>query len=98
KRRREAEQAAARAAYLDRLASREEEVWDQIGHLIAATRPKEYDHAVRLLLDLRDLAMRDKREADFRFGLRIVREEHANKPSLQRRLTEAGLPDDREPS
>jgi len=98
KRRREAEQAAARAAYLDRLASREEEVWDQIGHLIAATRPKEYDLAVRLLLDLRDLAMRDKREADFRFGLRMVREEHANKPSLQRRLNEAGLPDDREPN
>ena len=42
--------------------------------------------------------MRDNRGADFKFGLRTIREEHANKPSLQRRLNEAGLPDDREPS
>lgn len=98
KRRREAEQAAARATYLDRLATQEEKAWDQIGDLIAPKRPNDYDRAVQLLLDLRDLAARDKREADFRFGLRVVREEHSNKPSLQRRLNEAGLPDDREPS
>jgi hypothetical protein len=98
KRRREAEQAAARAAYLDRLATREEKAWDQIGDLIATKRQNDYDLAVRLLVDLRDLAMRDKREADFRFGLRTIRDEHANKPSLQRRLNEAGLPDDRQPS
>lgn len=97
-RKREAEQAAARTAYLDRLAAQEEKAWDQIGDLIATKRPNDYDRAVRLLVDLRDLAMRDKREADFRFGLRPIREEHANKHSLQRRLSEAGLPDDREPS
>ena len=98
KQQREAEQAAARAAYLVRLASREEEAWDQVGDLIATTRPNDYERAIQLLVDLRDLAMRDKREADFRLGLRTIREEHANKPSLQRRLNEAGLPDDREPS
>jgi hypothetical protein len=73
----------------------EEKAWDQVGDLIATKRPNDYDRAVQLLLDPRDLAARDKREADFRFGLRMVREEHANKPSLQRRLNEAGLPDDR---
>ncbi len=98
KRRREAEQAAARAAYLDRLAAREEKAWDQIGDLIATKRPNDYDRAVQLLVDLQDLAIRDNREADFKFGLRTIREEHANKPSLQRRLNDAGLPDDREPS
>jgi hypothetical protein len=44
------------------------------------------------------LAIRDKREADFRFGLRTVREENAGKPSLQRRLNEAGLADERVPN
>jgi len=95
---REAKQAAARTGYLDRLVLQEEKAWDQIGDLIATKRPNDYDRAVQLLLDLRDLAMRDKREADFRFGLRTIREENANKPSLQRRLSEAGLPNDREPS
>jgi hypothetical protein len=42
--------------------------------------------------------VRDKREADFRFGLRTIREEHAGKSSLQLRLNKAGLPDDRESS
>jgi hypothetical protein len=63
RRRREAEQAAARAAYLDRLAGREEETWDKIGQLVATTRPNDYDRAVQLLIDLRDLAIRDKRES-----------------------------------
>jgi hypothetical protein len=95
RRRQEAEQAAARAAYLDRLARREEETWDKIGELIATKRPNDYDRATQLLIDLRDLATRDKREADFRFGFRTVREEHASKPSLQRRLSEAGFADER---
>ena len=98
RRRQEAERAAARAAYLDRLARREEETWDKIGELIATTRPNDYDRAVQLLIDLRDLAIRDKRESDFRFGLRTVREENASKPSLQRRLNEAGLADERAPN
>ena len=95
RRRQEAAQAAARAAYLDRLAGREDDTWDKIGEFIATKRPNDYDRAIQLLIDLRDLATRDKREADFRFGLRTVREEHASKPSLQRRLNEAGLPDER---
>jgi hypothetical protein len=98
RRRKEAEQAAARAAYLDRLAARVEETWDEVGDLVATKRPNDYDRAVPLLVDLRDLAVRDKRECDFRLGLRTIREEHATKPSFQRRLNEAGLHDDHEPS
>jgi len=98
RRRQEAEQAVARAAYLDRLAGQEEKTWDKIEELIATKRPTDYDRAIQLLIDLRDLATRDKREADFRFGLRTVREENASKPSLQRRLNEAGLADERAPS
>jgi hypothetical protein len=80
-RRQEAEQAAARAHYLDRLAGQEEKTWDKIGELIATKRPNDYDRAIQLLIDLRDVATRDKREADFRFGLRTVREEHAKNPA-----------------
>jgi hypothetical protein len=58
----------------------------------------DYDRAIQLLIDLRDLATRDKRENDFRFGLGTVREENASKPSLQRRLNEAGFADERAPS
>jgi hypothetical protein len=54
--------------------------------------------AVQQVLDLRDLAIRDKREADFRFCFCTIREAHASKSRLRRRLNEAGLPDDREQS
>ena len=93
--RKEAEQAAARAAQLDRLAEREDKAWDEIGELIATKRPNDYDRAVQILVDLRDLAARDKSQSEYRIALRTVREENINKPSLQRRLNAAGLPDDR---
>jgi len=95
RRRKEAEQAAARAAHLDHLAEREDKAWDETGELIATKRPNDYDRAVQLLVDLRDLAARDKSQSEFRIALRIVRGDHVNKPSLQRRLDAAGLPDDR---
>lgn len=94
KRREEVKHAAERAKYLERLSGRAEETWDRVGELIATRRPKDYDRAVQLLVDLRDLAIRDKCKTDFEFGLKVIREEHANKPSFQDRLTKGGLTDD----
>jgi hypothetical protein len=53
-------------------------------------QPKSYDQAVALLVDLRDLAVRDK---DGAFGIRLEarREAQAKKPSFIQRLAKAGL-------
>jgi len=83
--------ALARKKHLDSLAGRESELWEQIEALIRATQPKEYDQAVRLLVDLRDLASRDGTTDDFLAALRQLRERHNRKPSLLRRLVKAGL-------
>jgi len=91
KARREREAALAREQYLERLAGRESELWNGIDTLIATKQPKNYDQAVKLLVDLRDLAARKKGGGDF--GLRItrLRQEHARKPSFIDRLDRAGL-------
>lgn len=87
----EREAAEARARYLDRLAGSEEATWRTIETLIQTKQPNKYDTAISLLADLRDLAARDKREADFRATLGDLRNAHAAKPSFLRRLLDAGL-------
>jgi hypothetical protein len=90
KARREREAAAARRKHLDTLAGKEPALWRQVEELVATKQPKRYDEAVRLLIDLRDLAAR-KDAADFRRRLEALRAEHARKPTLIERLHEAGL-------
>jgi hypothetical protein len=89
--RREREAAIARAAYLDRLAGREEELWRQASSLIAAMKPKEYDQAVQLLTDLRDLGERGHQAGDFAARLGSLREEYAKRRGLIDRMNKAGL-------
>jgi hypothetical protein len=89
--RKEREAAAARTRYLDQLAGSEESTWRKIERLIQTKQPNKYDIAVNLLVDLRDLAARSKREADFQAALGKLRDSHAAKPSLLRRLLDAGL-------
>jgi hypothetical protein len=89
--RQEREQALARARHLDALEGREEELWHQAQALIETKRPKEYDQAVELLKDLRDLSAR--RSGGDLFATRIsrLRERYAKRPSLIERLDRAGL-------
>jgi hypothetical protein len=89
--RREREQAAARARYLDGLAGREPELWQRVDALIEMKRPAEYDQAVRLLKDLHDLGARSGQGTAFEARLSQLRERHARKPSLLSRLDQAGL-------
>jgi hypothetical protein len=56
--RRDRELAEARTQYLDELARREPASWLEVEQLIATKRPKDYDRAVALLVDLRELAVR----------------------------------------
>ena len=85
------QQQAARRAYLEGLTGREDSFRDKISTLIATVQQSSYDNAVRFLVDLRDAAaLRGDAEA---FGeyLSGLRNKHARKPSLIRRLDKAGL-------
>ena len=90
--RQERERAAARATYLDGLVGREEGLWRQIEALVETKRPQDYDHAVRLLVDLRDVGVRRHGDpATFGSRLGSLRGRYARRPSFIERLDRAGL-------
>ncbi|MEU4777332.1 hypothetical protein [Micromonospora sp. NPDC023633] len=89
--RRERSAAAARQRHLDTLASDQPAAWQRVDTSIATKKPREYDAAVQLLIDLRDLAERDGDSTSFRNRLAELRAVHARKPSLLERLNLAGL-------
>jgi hypothetical protein len=89
--RRERSAAVVRQRHLDALAVDQPAAWRRMDELIATKRPREYDTAVQLLVDLRDLAERDGDTAAFRRRLTELRTLHARKPSLLERLDLAAL-------
>jgi uncharacterized Zn finger protein len=89
--RREQEAAAARERHLASLAKREPDAWREVDTLIATKRPRDYEAAVRLLKDLADLGQRRGRQTEVRDRLARLRQEHARKPTLLKRLKAAGL-------
>jgi FtsZ-interacting cell division protein YlmF len=89
KAKREREQAAARAKYLRSLVGQEKEIWEHVGALIQTKQPKNYDQAVSLLVDLRDLALQGGREGEFNSALAQLRAVHSAKSSFLRRLEKA---------
>src|SRR5207244_1261999 len=76
------EKAKARAKALDDLARREPAAWREVDDLIATKRPNDYDRAVTLLVDLRELAERSGRRADAEERIRDLRLRHKSKSSL----------------
>ncbi len=91
--RRRREQVEARSRHLDTLAGREKELWRQVEEAIATRQPKEYDQAVKLLEDLRDLGQRGGSGEDVARRIRKLREQHRNKRTLIQRMDKAGLPE-----
>lgn len=91
KARREREAAILRAKHLDKIAGREPELWNEVENLISTKQPKNYDSAVELLVDLRDLAARKGKTDDFRSRIEAIHMAHARKPSLIERLRKAGF-------
>ena len=85
------EVAKARESYLDGLAKRVDGAWREAEGMVESKKPTEYDRAVRLVTDLRDLADRDGEIDEFRGRLRTLRDRHAKKVSFMGRLDEAGL-------
>jgi len=88
--RREREAAIAREKHLDSLVGREAKLWTEVDGLVATKQPKNYDQAVKILVDLRDLAARGK-NGDFGLRIEALRQAQAKKPSLIERLRKAGL-------
>ena len=76
---------------MNTLAAREESAWVEVERLIAAKRPNDYDRAVLLLVDLRDVAAGSGRGGLFEQPFPSTAARHAAKPSFMLRLREAGL-------
>lgn len=91
KARREREEALARAKHLDDLAQREGEAWREVEELIGVRRQKEYDQAVTLVTDLREVAAMAGNERQAEARIRQLCERHARKATLLERLRKAGL-------
>ncbi|HBN07794.1 MAG TPA: hypothetical protein DD435_03785 [Cyanobacteria bacterium UBA8530] len=86
----EREALSNRAKYLDGISGREPKLWAEMGSLIDTKLPKNYDQAVKLLVDLRDLDARTK-GGDFQERLIALRSLHARKPSFIDRVAKARL-------
>lgn len=89
--REERKAAEARARYLDKLAGREDMIWERVEANIRTTKPKQYELAVGLLSDLRDLSVRSQQEFQFQAALTRLCETHARKPAFIERLRSAGF-------
>lgn len=80
----------AREVFLDSLAGKESRLWAKVKTLVDTTRPGNYDTAVVLLVDLRDLCSR-RGTGEFSKRLVKLKVSYGRKSSLMRRLTKAGL-------
>lgn len=89
--RRAEEAARARDAHLRSMIGHESALWRQVEDHIGRKQPKEYDRAVAILADLRDLAAREAKGAEFSARIGELRDRHASKPSFMERLDKAGL-------
>ena len=89
--RREREAAAARDRHLDALAGEGEQAWQRVHTLIDTKKTREYDTAVELLGELRDLSERDGDPDTFNKRLHLLRQQYAGRPGLLQRLDHAGL-------
>jgi hypothetical protein len=90
KARREHETAIAREKHLDNRRGQELGLWAKVESLIATKQPNNYDEAVRVLVNLRDLGLHTQ-GGDFSRDLEALRQAHARKPSFLLRLEKAGL-------
>jgi hypothetical protein len=89
--RKKQEAAAARAKHLERLQGRELAVWQRVGDLVQTSKPREYDLAIAILADLRDLAALTGQTEEFKSRFSQLRQRFSTRPSFQQRLIKAGF-------
>jgi hypothetical protein len=80
---------ANRARYIDQLGRRESGIWEQVAVHILKRQPNDYAGAVGLLTDLHDLAVRRGKRAQIQMELEKIRQTHAAKENILRRLAKA---------
>jgi hypothetical protein len=78
-------QRIAREKRLNEIMGREEKIWNQIEVLASEKKAKSYDQALDLLVDLRDLAQREK-STDFSAKFDALKQRHSSKSSFIQRL------------
>ena len=83
--------AKVRNVELDQLAQRVDAAWVEADQKISMKQPKQYDLAAKLLIDLRDLAVREKQTPAFKTRLLDLTRRHAKKTMMLDKLTQAGL-------
>lgn len=88
---RERKEKAALEVRLKELAKRQVPAWQKVDALIATKRPTQYDEAVCLLRDLKEIGIRAGRSAEIQNRLQRIQAEHSTKRSLIDRLRRAGL-------
>jgi hypothetical protein len=90
KARREREAGMAREKHLDSLRGKESKLWGKVESLIATKQPLNYDRAVEILSDLKDLDARGT-GSDFRLRLEQICQDHARKTSFIKLLIKRRL-------
>jgi hypothetical protein len=78
-------QGIAREKRLNEIMGREEKIWNQIEVLASEKKAKSYDQAIDLLVDLRDLAQREK-STDFSGKFDDLKRRHSSKLAFIQRL------------
>lgn len=76
---------------MQKLSGHEPELWKQIEAQVATKRPKDYDAAIAILVDLRELAERRHGSAEFSASLARFRQAHVRKQSFLERMARAGF-------
>jgi hypothetical protein len=89
--RHEQEQAEQRRRHLESLRGKETSLWNEANQLIVTKRPRNYDEAISILQDLRELAEKDGASPAFYQRMQSLYRDHASKPSLLERLQKAKL-------
>jgi hypothetical protein len=84
--------AAARKRYLKQVAGREDEIWCEVESLLATTGQKNYDRAVALLGDLRDVPTASSTNQRWHQRVAEYRRRYSRKSSLMSRFDAAGFP------
>jgi hypothetical protein len=89
--RREREQTAARDRHLSTLAKRQADAWRRVEALVITKRAGDYDAAITLLQDLREIGERKGQRTEVTERIRALRAVHAKKSSFLGRLRKAGF-------
>ncbi|QDG52146.1 hypothetical protein FIV42_15765 [Persicimonas caeni] len=85
------EQQRNRDAYLDQIEGQDEGLWAEVEQLVESYKPRDYDAAVEILLDLHDLAERKDNSAAFERRLADFKERYGRRRRLMERLEKKDL-------